>query len=137
MPVYYLLLYKLWRLMQWSRKKLRFRRRESLSEATASTMVVAWSNWVFVGLLLLLKIPYFGSASKSSAATLVFVSSGLLSFWLIYWAHLRLVKSSRYQTSAATFATYSRSQSWLASLGAGALLLSIYLSPWLIAKQLL
>jgi len=73
MRIYYLLLYELWRLLHWRRKKRRFWRRESLSEATASIMVVVWSNWGLVGVLLLLKIPYFGSAPKSSVATLALI----------------------------------------------------------------
>lgn len=123
--------------MQWSRKEFRFRRRESLTEATASSMVLVWSNWVLVGMLLLLKIPYFGSAPKSGITELCLVSSGLLGFWFVYWAHLRLLKSSWYQVSATTFTGYPRSQSWLANLVAIILLLGLYLSPWLLAQQLL
>jgi hypothetical protein len=137
MQVYYLVLYNVWCLMQWSRKELRFRRRESLTEATASSMVLIWSNWVLVGVLLLLKIPYLGSSPKSGITEFCLVTSGLSGFWLIYWLHLRLIKSTRYKTSTTTFVAYSRPQSWLASFGAFASLLGIYLLPWLVAKRLL
>jgi uncharacterized membrane protein len=137
MQVYHLLLYKVWRFMQWSRQRLRFRQRESLTEATASSMVFIWSNWVLVGVLLLLKIPVLGSAHTSIVTELCLAASGLLGGWLVYWSHLRLVKSTRYQASAAVFAGCSPTQSWLANLGAFASLLGIYLLPWLAAKRLL
>ncbi|QKG55946.1 hypothetical protein GKZ68_04395 [Hymenobacter sp. BRD128] len=87
--------------------------------------------------MLLLKIPYFGSAPKSGITELCAVSGGLFGFWLIYWAHLHLIKSSQYQTSAATFTAYAGVQRWLANFIAISLLLSICLSPWLAAQQLL
>lgn len=85
----------------------------------------------------MLKIPFFGNSPKSGVTELCLVSSGLFGFWLIYWAHLRLVKSSHYKGSATTFTTYSRLQSWLASLVVIVLLLGLYWSPWVVAKQLL
>ncbi len=49
MRIYYLLLYELWRLLHWRRKKRRFWRRESLSEATVSIMVVVQTggSWAY------------------------------------------------------------------------------------------
>jgi hypothetical protein len=137
MQVYYLLLYKVWRLMQWSRQWSRFWRRESLTEATASSMVLIWSNWVFVGVVLLLRIPYFGSSPKSGLTAFCLAASGLLGFWLIYRLHLRLLNSTRYQASATTFAARSRSQSQWTSLVIFVLVLGIYLTPWLVARRLL
>ena len=137
MQVYYFLLYKVWRLMQRSRQQFGFRRRESLTEATASSMVLIWSNWILVGVLFLLKIPYFDHSPKSGITEFCLVASGLLGFWFIYWLHLRLVKSTRYQASATTFTAYSRLQSQLTSLMIFVLILGIYLSPWVVAKRLL
>lgn len=137
MLIYYLLIYKVWRLMQWSRQQLRFRRRESLTEATASTMVFIWSNWVLVGILLFLQISYFSSLPKASITKFCLTASGLAGLWLIYWLHLRLVKSTRYQASITTLVAYPCYHSWLANLIAFISLLAIYLLPWLAAKRLL
>lgn len=137
MRAYYLLLYKVWRIMQWSRQRMRFRWRESLTEATASIMVFVWSNWVLVGILTLLKIPYFGNSVKSAITEFCFVAVGLVGFTLIYWLHLRLIKSTSYQACAATFPIYSQPNNLLVNFLSLALLLSLYISPWLAAKWLL
>jgi hypothetical protein len=137
MLVYYFLLYKVYRVMLLSRRRLRFWRRESLTEATASTMVVVWSNWLFVGMLMMPEIPYLGNSPKSTTTQLCMVSSGLTGCAFIYWLHKHLLKSTRYRTYASTFPTYSYPKTLLLNLLSMSLLLSLYISPWVASKWLL
>ncbi|QKG52049.1 hypothetical protein [Hymenobacter sp. BRD67] len=136
MQVYYFLLYKVWRVMQLSRQRGRFWRGESLTEATASTMVFIWSNWVLVGILMTSKIPYFSNSLKSVTTEYCVVSIGIAGFIFIYYLHKRLLKSAPYQAFAITFPNYSRLKNLLFNFLIFSLLLSLYGSPWVAAKWL-